>query len=480
MRWIAILQSIFFVYTWSMVIKTADRRETMIPYAMMSGNWIWKEDRKIAFRILDLSVTGFTFRLSKKEGNLTENQPDRMRLAFLNEESTAYDVLELKQASYEILAEEESEDTILYRLETEDEAYAQAAARLMHQYVTYIQLKQETEPAVLSQVLTGYPAEKDAEISASFEAQKKIWFENIGPDKGWTETAGFFAEKGIALDRADLYEAYLKMDFGTMLHDYFERGGLKNHPASRLNYQLVYIGNSYCPHLCPKKEKLMALFERADELAHVPVLVLPPVSESRIEEMLDLLSVLADDYQKKGRRLEVVINDLSVTDMTLEKGWTCFDLTMGLLLCKRRKDPRMAYLKDLGDYGTDQGETALGAPDYEAWLKEAGITGISREASGTLFKVSGFKTTLHMPYYQTNTSGHCTLYAACKNGRRGQQTPVSVCPQYCRKHVYLYPDHLRMAGICNSLFGLDLRSLTDSTYLEKLRSQSHRLVVGLL
>lgn len=64
------------------------------------------------------------------------------------------------------------------------------------------------------------------------------------------------------------------------------------------------------------------------------------------------------------------------------------------------------------------------------------------------------------PFYQTNTAGHCTLYAVCHNGSRGRQTAEDDCPQYCRKRVFLYPDHLHMIGRYNSLVRRDLRILT--------------------
>ena len=88
---------------------------------------------------------------------------------------------------------------------------------------------------------------------------------------------------------------------------------------------------------------------------------------------------------------------------------------------------------------------------------------------------------LYAPFYQTNTAGHCTLYAVCRNGSRGRQTAEDGCPQYCRERVFLYPDHLHMIGRYNSLFGADLRILTDGAYLDAFLSQKpRRLVINLL
>ena len=44
----------------------------------------------------------------------------------------------------------------------------------------------------------------------------------------------------------------------------------------------------------------------------------------------------------------------------------------------------------------------------------------------------------------------------CTKGSRGAQTPVRECSGFCEKQAFLYPEHLRMVGRYNSLFGVDL------------------------
>lgn len=77
------------------------------------------------------------------------------------------------------------------------------------------------------------------------------------------------------------------------------------------------------------------------------------------------------------------------------------------------------------------------------------------------------KNSMHLPFYQTNTSQYCPMYATCVKGSRGTQVPVRKCPRFCEKQAFLYPEHLRMVGRYNSLFGIDLTVWQESEVMGK-------------
>ena len=86
---------------------------------------------------------------------------------------------------------------------------------------------------------------------------------------------------------------------------------------------------------------------------------------------------------------------------------------------------------------------------------------------------------LHLPFFQTNTSQYCTLYAVCRYGDRGKQKLPENCPNYCDKKVFLYPKHLKMVGRYNSLFGYDEKILWDEKQLRDYLEQGiDRIVVN--
>ena len=97
-------------------------------------------------------------------------------------------------------------------------------------------------------------------------------------------------------------------------------------------------------------------------------------------------------------------------------------------------------------------------------------------------KFPGGKNSMHLPFYQTNTSQYCPLYAACTKGSRSAQMPVRECPRFCEKQAFLYPEHLRMMGRYNSLFGMNLTVLQDPETIGKMYGLRgiDRIVVNLL
>ena len=138
--------------------------------------------------------------------------------------------------------------------------------------------------------------------------------------------------------------------------------------------------------------------------------------------------------------------------------------------------------------GYKQGETgyfrenSLNAEFYRTYLRDTfGIRRYEWESCGYRQQFPEEKNSIHVPFYQTNTSQYCTLYAACKNGERGKQELPESCPGYCREKVFLYPKHLKMVGRYNSLFALDGSSVSGMADTEGWKEKRiDRIVVNLL
>jgi hypothetical protein len=88
------------------------------------------------------------------------------------------------------------------------------------------------------------------------------------------------------------------------------------------------------------------------------------------------------------------------------------------------------------------------------------------------------KNSLHIPFYQTNTSQYCPLGAVCETGERGRQKLAKKCPGYCTEYALLYPEHLHMMERYNSLFGIDMRILKEEEILENyIQNSVDRVVI---
>ena len=150
---------------------------------------------------------------------------------------------------------------------------------------------------------------------------------------------------------------------------------------------------------------------------------------------------------------------------------------LGILLNKRKKDPRFQYKK--GNKNLYR-QNNLNADFYREYLqKEFGIQRYEWETCDYVQEFPQGKNSLHLPYYQTNTSQYCPLYAICTTGNRGMQHLVKVCPCYCNTYRLSYPDHLNMTGRFNSLFGIDKELLNHP---EKIKAYVNagidRFVIG--
>ena len=152
---------------------------------------------------------------------------------------------------------------------------------------------------------------------------------------------------------------------------------------------------------------------------------------------------------------------------------------LGILLNKYKKDPRIGFKQ--GDQMLLK-ENPLGLENYRKYLQdEFAIHRYEWECCGHEQEYPQGHNSLYFPFYQTNTSQYCPLYACCTTGERGRQKKPVNCPRYCQNKVLLYPDHLKMVGRYNSLFALDDTLLRMPEQAEQLmKSGIDRLVVNLL
>ncbi|MGN0351847.1 MAG: hypothetical protein ACI4ES_09355 [Roseburia sp.] len=472
----------------------------LIPYAILSGK-IKVQQVEAEIRILDLSEEGFTFRLPAKQfSNLTMTAVSDLEMPFSVSAETdmtiylqfycfaesRYQKVELRDFSCE--EEERTEFYTVCRVTTENTFFQKCARMVMEEYTRYIQLKLEESDAVLSEELTGYPAEKDTIFSADFAQQKKLWlFQGKTEPLSVLNTAmekcvqtGSF-ELALSLEQPEHYVNYLEQDVEQFVKKFWMEQGLEEHPFAKKKATILYLGNQFCPFLFPEKE-LLELLEKAEKDKITAVIVFSYMAESKISSTKECLQKLAFWCEKKKTTLELVINDWGMASMIREMGYTCFRLTLGILLQKRRKDVRLPYKNGFEEHKEELEQSAIDAPFYQRYLKEQyGFERISYEACGYPYEVSAEKACLHLPFYQMNTAEHCTLYAACKNGARGRQSVVKHCPHYCREQAFLYPDHLHMVGRYNSLFGYDENIFWDADYFQGFLEQGvDRIVVGML
>ena len=510
----------------------------MIPFAILAGKLRTKAGEK-EIRILELSPEYFTFRLLTKQAKqyvqlLTEaGQQSTIELSFFQFKEKQYHELTLDCEKdiikIEMFPEEETDLFLELRVTVTDKnkEYADCAEQLNREYMNYVYLKLEETDAELSQALTGYPAEKEQIYSENLTKQRAVWDhidEGVHIDESAHIAAGghvdmptvsLFNEQGkqisrsfslgIELDNPAWYQAYLTYPLDEFSTLYWDSSNIPlNHPLRIQKIQFLYIGNAYCPHLFPTEKQLYVLLEKILKEHLCPVLVFSPVEEKdilNIEKRIDQLAVWCTQNQVK---IELVLNDWGMAGIVRNKYPDQFQLTLGCLLSKHRRDTRIHYINrnssrssrsdsssSLGNSGKKSemfGQGPLQTAFYQNYLREHfHITRVSLQSCGYQQMLSTFNSgsssdngigvTLHFPFFQMNTSGWCPLLATLQRGDRAKQTAVDSCNCPCMNYAFEYPDFLHMIGRYNSIFGYDNSIINE---LELPWAEGIRLVAGFL
>lgn len=442
-----------------------DSAVEMIPFGLLAGFYGEKE-----IRITKLAEEGFCFRTVSEIPRLQE----KLRLCFYDLNQNRYQEIPVTPDAWRQM-EARTEFFTSYAVAVQQEDYRRAVRTLLGQYDRYIRLKLEEDDSGMAEQLTGYPAKADEVFTESFQEQLTEWFgsktngmqDGCGKDEydgrkeqieARTEKKTAEPEFALELDHPRVYTQFLNQRLDDFLTAYQARYPAFQNWMRGRKTDRIYIGNAFCHLLFPEKELLFALLEKANRESLQVTLTFSYVREYQIQETEELLQKLQQWCEKQKTKLEVEINDWAMADMlkgALPDLVPCF----GRMLNKRKKDPRMTYKKGSRECLR---ENSLNAEFYQEYLsQEFGIQRLEWECCGYEQKFPDpaakmrVENHLHLPFYQTNTSQYCTLYAGSAYGDRSVQHLLTSCDKRCEWQAYLYPQHLEMVGRYNSLFGRD-------------------------
>lgn len=453
----------------------------MIPFGLLSGFMDGKE-----IRIIELAEEGFRFRLAEKAAS-----PESFLVCFYDMEQADYHEIEIRNYTIEEdnVSSELVEFCMEYTVLVNSESYRQEVRKLQGQYSRYIRLKLEDDDEELARALTEYPEKKPVNYYSLEERQN------------------YSLETAIEIDRPELYKEYLQNDIKQLIEQCYEWKRItgnqldsnkqndspdnKSNIGHGLNLNRIYIGNQFCHLLFPDEKELFMMLEKAYKESLGITIAFSYIREFMLKPIEELINRLAQWCKEKDTCIEIVINDWAMADiiakqnaeLAIKKSEAINEMRqylipcLGILLNKRKKDPRFPYKK--GDKSL-YSQNNLNADFYRKYLQsEFGIQRYEWESCGCEQEFPQGKNSLHLPYYQTNTSQYCPLYAICTTGNRGIQHLVKECPHYCSIHRLSYSKHLNITGRFNSLFGIDKELLNHP---EKIKAYANagidRLVIG--
>lgn len=443
----------------------------MIPFAALACLIETKSGEILEASLADISALGFTLRTPHAwRGAIAGAHALTLRYHSFAGDAECM----LTADTYALSLEEDTPEWLLWRVEIDDAAFRTLARRFMTDFSTYTELKLAGDDAKLSEALTGYPAASETVTGETFAAQRAAWLAPLEANESWRSALAEAKQLALSLSAPPLWEQYLRLPMDAFAAWYWRTHALAHHALAQRRPDCLYIGSSFCPLLFPDGGTLTRLLDKAQNEHIVPVVVLAPVSEGRMDAADALLTRLA----ALPAPPELVVNDWGTAQLAHAHGLPA--ITLGVLLNKRRRDARMQWMQGFGGRDDLLAPNALNAPFFREWLLEQGFTRLSSEACGMPLAPLPGPLSLHLPFYQMNTALRCPLAARCETGDRALQGVRNACPRWCGRTAFLYPDALRMAGRYNSLFGLDSRSLTDGEYLRGLPGSADRLVIDLL
>lgn len=442
----------------------------MLPYGLLSAVMQESPGNRKEIQITKMAEEGFCFRTV---GNTCS--PQKLEICFYDMERAEYRTVVITE--FEICREKEEDFFTQFLVWTEQEEYRWQVQKLVRQYSKYIRLKLEDDGELESE-LTGYPSELDGEHCSSLEEQRQYWFAEKAGRAEINMEIPEHTEFAIELDCPERYAAYLQKSLPEFYHDYLRKNYLRGSGLEARIPDRIYIGNQFCHLLFSEEELLFAMLEKAKKEFTAVTLSFTYVRETLLEDIFALLRKIDHWCGKNELEMECVVNDWGMADF-IRKETKHLLPCLGTLLNKRKKDPRINYKKGERDLYS---QNSFNADFYQEFLRESfGIERAGWESCGYMQDIPAGKNSLHFPFYQTNTSQYCPLYAVQKEGDRGRQKLADKCPQYCKNAAFLYPKHLNMIGRYNSLFALDRDFLEDAEQLKRYTdSNIDRLVLNLL
>lgn len=423
-------------------------------------------------RILKVSPKKLTLRLAEKIKDSV-----KLKIAFYLFDDYKYEEVIIED--YKIIEIIKEDFYLTYIIEINNNEYFEGVRRTFKNYSNYIRLKAFGDGNEFSKEMVNYPSQLDYEFFNYYLEQKKEWMANLNYEN-WDKSIIKSVEFALSLDNYVLYKKYLNNPFNVFKEEYLKENFINNHKLFQGNISRLYIGNEFCHNLFPETSLLMEMLKKSKEEQLEVTLCFTYMRENYIDKTKDILNKVYNWCIENNKKIEIIINDWGMVSL-IEDKLDYFNINLGVLLNKRKKDPRYIYKKGYIENKNLMGKNSLNSSIFNEFLKDINIERYEYESCGYRMSIAEGNHSLHIPFYQTNTSQYCTLYAMCTTMDRGNQKLVESCPQYCKEYVFTYAKHLKMVGRYNSLFGFDDTLLKNSEELEYyINSGIDRIVLNFI
>lgn len=331
--------------------------------------------------------------------------------------------------------------------------FSDAVNFVVKQYQKYILAKSNSVGNSFSNEMVGYPDDTDYEIYGGIKENLYARFDDcLNVVKEYCRNKGL--ELAISLDTNKKWLNFI------------------NNPSAYMDFDRIYIGNQFCPYMRPDFDSLINYIKLSKSSNINITFVLSYLPDMLVDMMNEYLKKLYSFLCEYNYRIEVSVNDYAYFEI-IAPFVDRMDISFGLLLNKRRKDPRYQYKKGVNDRLDLLSKNQLDSKGLQDFLKEKGVKRFEFDLCGYESQITCESSSLHMPLYQSNTGAYCTLKAACAFGDRGKQRQQDTCAGYCNDYFFAYSKESKMIGLGNSLFGIQN---IDYEVLQKSIGKADRIV----
>jgi len=268
---------------------------------------------------------------------------------------------------------------------------------------------------------------------------------------------------------------HLSNVYGEKVFDGLDRSALIDQSSLRL-----YSGDEFCVQRLPHPDELDALCQLAKGKNRGLTFLTPPLTD----DGMDKCSLLFDILEERDHRTEVVVNDWGVL-LFLKEKYPSFQLSIGRLLNKGFKDPRLINPDEASEFSAETAELfntcTFDSVEFQAMMQELNVTRLECDLfpfGGPELKHQGrLQTSVYFPFGYITTGRVCWM----KSFNSSSEKKFSIsngCRQTCNKiSLKLKRTHtnLQLFQAGNTIFYLYAPSKL-AALLKRAKTQKLRLV----
>jgi hypothetical protein len=248
----------------------------------------------------------------------------------------------------------------------------------------------------------------------------------------------------------------------------------------------LYIGDEFCAHRLPRLDELDALCQSVKGENRGLTFLTPPLTDDGMDRCCPLFDVL----KAMDIRTEVVVNDWGLL-LFLKEKYPMFELSVGRLLNKGFKDPRLMNPDEASKFSAETAELfntcTFDSNEFLAKMLELNVTRLERDllpfGEPEIKHRGGLQTSVYFPFGYITTGRVCWMKSF--DTSTGRKFSISNgCRHACNK-ISLKLNHakidLQLFQAGNTVFYLyadsKLAALAQWAKIQKLRLVYQGLIV---